>query len=147
MFGGAYVRERTEGRALCPTAKVVVPSGARLLPLSILGQNLHQLQKALCFFTMQQELQQLNDFTDISALRPALHSLCSRFGSVARLDILAASQAGRRQALCFLRMNSPAEERELMTELGVGRFGGDLVVIVDLQAANAAHSPHAALAA
>lgn len=81
---------------------------------------------------MQQELQQLNDFTDISTLRPALHSLCSRFGQVARLDILAARQAGRRQALCFLRMHSLEQESRLMNELGVGRFGGDLVVIVDL---------------
>lgn len=85
----------------------------------------------------------LQNFTDISSLRPALHSLCSRFGSVARLDILAASQAGKRQALCFLRMDSPAQERDLMAELGVGRFGGDLVVIVDLQPAVAEYSGHA----
>ena len=82
---------------------------------------------------MNNKFPHLQNFADISTLRPALHSLCSRFGSVARLDILAASQAGKRQALCFLRMDSPAQERELMTELGVGRFGGDLVVIVDLQ--------------
>jgi hypothetical protein len=81
---------------------------------------------------MHNEIDQLKNFTDISTLRPALHSLCSRFGSVARLDILAASQAGRRQALCFLRMGSPAQEQQLMRELGVGRFGGDLVVVVDL---------------
>jgi len=82
---------------------------------------------------MNNKFTHLQNFADISTLRPALHSLCSRFGSVARLDILAASQAGKRQALCFLRMDSPAQERDLMTELGVGRFGGDLVVIVDLQ--------------
>ncbi len=82
---------------------------------------------------MHHEFDQLNNFTDISALKPALHSLCSRYGSVARLDILAASQAGKRQALCFLRLGSAEQERHLMRELGVGRFGGDLVVIVDLQ--------------
>lgn len=81
---------------------------------------------------MQQELQQLSNFADISTLRPALHLLCSRYGAVARLDILAARQAGRRQALCFLRMDSVEQESHLMSELGVGRFGGDLVVIVDL---------------
>ena len=64
-----------------------------------------------------------------------MYSLCSRFGSIARLDILAAGQAGKRQALCFLRMDSPEQERALMSELGVGRFGGDLVVIVDLHTA------------
>ena len=82
---------------------------------------------------MHHEFDQLNNFADINALKPALHSLCSRYGSVARLDILAASQAGKRQALCFLRMGSAEQEHHLMSELGVGRFGGDLVVIVDLQ--------------
>ncbi|MFN3569423.1 MAG: hypothetical protein ACK4VX_04065 [Polaromonas sp.] len=81
---------------------------------------------------MNTPFDQLKNFTDIRAMRPALHSLCSRFGSVARLDILAASQAGKRQALCFFRMDSAEQEQQLMRELGVGRFGGDLVVIVDL---------------
>lgn len=81
---------------------------------------------------MQQELQQLKNFADIGTLRPALYSLCSRFGAIKRLDILAARQSGRRQALCFLRMDSLEQESHLMSELGVGRFGGDLVVIVDL---------------
>jgi hypothetical protein len=97
---------------------------------------------------MNHEFALLQNHADIATLRPALHSLCSRFGSVARLDILAASQAGRRQALCFLRMDSAAQERELMSELGVGRFGGDLVVILDLQASSASRRPLAeALAA
>ncbi|GAB3477513.1 hypothetical protein [Polaromonas eurypsychrophila] len=82
---------------------------------------------------MHHEFDQLKNFADISALKPALHTLCSRYGSVARLDILAASQAGKRQALCFLRMDSAEQEHQLMSELGVGRFGGDLVMIVDLQ--------------
>lgn len=81
---------------------------------------------------MHNQFDHLKNFPDIGTLRPALHSLCSRYGSVARLDILAASQAGKRQALCFLRMGSAAQEQQLMSELGVGRFGGDLVVIVDL---------------
>ncbi|MBA3592475.1 MAG: hypothetical protein H0W47_01570 [Polaromonas sp.] len=77
-------------------------------------------------------LDQLQKFSDIGTLKPAIHSLCSRYGSVARLDILAASQAGKRQALCFVRMDSAEQERQLMTELGVGRFAGDLVMIVDM---------------
>lgn len=81
---------------------------------------------------MHHEFDHLRHFTDINTLKPALHSLCSRYGSVTRLDILAASQAGKRQALCFLRMGSADQEHLLMSELGVGRFGGDLVVIVDL---------------
>ncbi len=82
---------------------------------------------------------QLNNFSDIGTLKPALHSLCSRYGSVARLDILAASQAGKRQALCFVRMDSAEQERRLMSDLGVGRFAGDLVMIVDLHTPGSVH--------
>lgn len=74
----------------------------------------------------------LKNCSDIKSLKRELHSLCSRFGSIARLDILTARQAGKRQALCFLRMDSAAQERKVMSELGVGRFGGDIVVVVDL---------------
>lgn len=87
---------------------------------------------------MDTTLDQLNGFPDIGALRPALLSVCSRFGSIARLDILAAGHAGKRQALCFLRMDSAEQEQQLISELGVGRFGGDLVVIVDLHSQEAA---------
>ncbi|MBA4329861.1 MAG: hypothetical protein C0428_16670 [Polaromonas sp.] len=81
---------------------------------------------------MNNTFDQLKNFSDIGTLKPAIHSLCSRYGSVARLDILAASQAGKRQALCFVRMDSAEQERQLMSDLGVGRFAGDLVMIVDL---------------
>ncbi|WP_411878547.1 hypothetical protein [Polaromonas sp. YR568] len=83
---------------------------------------------------MNTTLDELNGYADIGALRPALLSLCSRFGSIARLDILAATQAGKRQALCFLRMGSAEQEQQLIREFGVGRFGGDLVLVVDLNA-------------
>lgn len=81
---------------------------------------------------MNNILQPLQNCTDITDLKPALQSICARFGSVARLDILAASQAGKRQALCFLRMDSAEQEDQLVRELGVGRFGGDLVLVIDL---------------
>lgn len=77
-------------------------------------------------------LDSLKNFTDVSTLRPALLSLCSRFGSILRLDILTACQAGKRQALCFLRMDSAEHEQQIMNELGVGRFGGDIVLVIDL---------------
>lgn len=78
-------------------------------------------------------LDRLKNCPDIKSLKLELCSLCSRFGSVARLDVLMARQAGKRQALCFLRMDSPEQEQQVMSELGVGRFGGDLVVVIDLQ--------------
>lgn len=89
--------------------------------------------------------QQLENFSDIGTLKPAIHSLCSRYGSVARLDILAASQAGKRQALCFVRMDSAEQERQLMSDLGVGRFAGDLVMIVDLHTPGTVRSETAGL--
>lgn len=82
---------------------------------------------------MNNALEQLKNCTDISALRLGMCSLFSRFGSIVRLDILTARQAGKRQALCFLRMDSPEHEQQLMSQFGVGRFGGDLVVVIDLQ--------------
>jgi hypothetical protein len=81
---------------------------------------------------MHNDLEQLKNCADINALKVKLCSLCSRFGSIARLEILTARQAGKRQALCFLRMGSPEQERKVMNALGVGRFGGDLVVVIDL---------------
>ena len=81
---------------------------------------------------MNHEFEQLKTTAEIGSLRPALHSICSRYGSVARLDIMAATQAGRHQALCFLRMDSPEQEQQLMSDLGVGRFGGDIVLVMDL---------------
>lgn len=81
---------------------------------------------------MNTPLDELKSCTDIGTLRSALLAVCTRFGSIARLDILAAGQAGKRQALCFLRMNSDEQEQQLARELGIGRFGGDLVLVVSL---------------
>ncbi len=66
--------------------------------------------------------------------------LCADFGAISRLDILPASHLGKRQALCFLRMATLEQEEKMIRELGIGRFGGDLILVVDLlqrEAANA----------
>ena len=81
---------------------------------------------------MNDALEQLKKCTNPSDLRIALYELCARFGGILRLDILEASQQGKRQALCFLRLQTHEQEQQFMAELGVGRFSGDLVVIVDL---------------
>ena len=65
-----------------------------------------------------------------------MHMLCANFGPIRRLDILEASQQGKRQALCFLRLETDRQEQQLMSTLGIGRFSGDLVVIVDLSTQN-----------
>lgn len=81
---------------------------------------------------MSNSLDHLRHCENVNVLRASLSSICSRFGSIARLDILTASQAGKRQALCFLRMSSVEQEQQVMNALGVGRFGGDIVMIIDL---------------
>ncbi len=89
---------------------------------------------------MNKLLEQLEQCDGIDSLHPAMLSLCARFGSISRLDILPASHLGKRQALCFLRMDTPEQEEKIVRELGVGRFGGDLILVVDLvqrEAANA----------
>ena len=81
---------------------------------------------------MDTSLEALRSCPNVGAVRSALHFVCSRFGSIRRLDIIDSSRGGTRQAVCFMRMNSVEQETELARELGVGRFGGDLVFIVDL---------------
>jgi len=81
------------------------------------------------------ELDQLQQCPDIATLQTALRNMCTRFGSVTQLNIVPAAHAGKQQALCFLRMASEEEEKKLMSGLGIGRFGGELVVVVDLLAA------------
>ena len=91
---------------------------------------------------------------DIAALRTALQEMCAPFGTVRRMDILTAVHEGRQQAICFLRMATPEQEQALMRLLGicflrmatpeqeqalmrllgVGRFGGEIVFVVDLDA-------------
>ena len=77
------------------------------------------------------ELDQLR-CPDIASLRLALVQLCGRYGSIAQLSVLPAGHTGKLQALCFLRMSTPEEERRLMSGLGIGRFGGELVIVADL---------------
>ena len=80
------------------------------------------------------ELDQLQQCPDIATLQTVLGTLYSRFGSVTQLNIVPAAHAGKQQALCFVRMASEEEEQQLMSGLGIGRFGGELVVVVDLLA-------------
>lgn len=69
---------------------------------------------------------------DTDSLRSAVSALCAEFGRVTYIDILTMAEAEKRQALCFLRLESAAQEGQLMTAFGVTRFGDDLLFIVDL---------------
>lgn len=81
------------------------------------------------------ELDQLQRCPDVATLQAELRRLCSRFGTVTQLSIVPTTHSGKRQVLCLLRMASAEEEAQLMSGLGIGRFGGELVVVVDLLAA------------
>ena len=69
---------------------------------------------------------------DTDSLRSAVSALCAEFGKVTQIDILTMAEAEKRQALCFLRLESEAQEGQVMTAFGVTRFGDDLLFIVDL---------------
>ena len=69
---------------------------------------------------------------DPASLRSALSELCTEFGKVMRIDVFTMAEARKRRALCFLRLESEAQERQLMSALGAARLGEDLLVIVDL---------------
>ena len=77
-------------------------------------------------------LNELRGCSSVEALRSVLWSVCDRYGTVQRLDILTATHEGMQQAICFLRMDSADSERRLMKSLGIGRFGGELVLVIDL---------------
>ena len=81
---------------------------------------------------MNNSLQDLARCGDANSLASALHTLCAGFGSLSRLDILTMTDAGKRRAVCLLRLDSPEREQDLMATLGAGRFGEDLCVVLDL---------------
>lgn len=79
-------------------------------------------------------LDRLRYCPDIATLKPALQGVCEKFGHVTRLDVLSAIHEGTRQAICFLRLESPEKEQMLMQSLGVGRFNGEIAFVLDLGA-------------
>ena len=81
---------------------------------------------------MNNAMKDLVQCGDVGSLESALRTLCAEFGSVSQLDILTMTDAGKRQAVCLLRLDSSEQERRLMTKLGAGRFGEDLCVVVNL---------------
>ncbi len=82
--------------------------------------------------TSQTWLHALAGCGDAASLRSAVSGLCAAFGKVTSIEILTMAEHQKRQALCFLRLESAAQETQLMTSLGALRFGSDVLVIVDL---------------
>ena len=79
-------------------------------------------------------LRDLQQYATAETLTPALQSLCRHFGLIEKLVILTAKHEGTKQAICFLRLALEEQEQALMKALGVGRFGGEIVIVVDLKA-------------
>ncbi len=82
--------------------------------------------------TSLDRLKSLAGCGDLASLRSAVQELCTEFGKVTRIDVLTLAEAERRRALCFLRLESKAQEQQLITTLGASRFGDEVLVIVDL---------------
>ena len=74
----------------------------------------------------------------VLTLHDQLHALFSRYGQVQRLDLVRTDQGQARRVMCFLRMASDFQEQALVSALGMGRFGGDLVWVLALDAAGLA---------
>jgi len=69
----------------------------------------------------------------VDDLKRELRALCAPYGTISRLDVLRSQRSGKRQAICLWRMESHEREQQVISEFGVGRFGGDLVAVVELQ--------------
>lgn len=93
--------------------------------------QIHQLKAAF---------EELGASNDLGSIKSALLHICSEFGTVRRLDVLLARQGEKRQALCFLRMKTTEQERQVMRFLAVARFAGDLVIVVDLPPPERVHA-------
>ncbi|HMN22160.1 MAG TPA: RNA-binding protein [Ottowia sp.] len=76
---------------------------------------------------------QLGPCSDVAMLKSRVADVSAGYGALKRLDILTAVHEGRRQAICFMRLQTPEQEEALMRSLGVGRFDGEIVFTVDLQ--------------
>jgi len=77
-------------------------------------------------------LKALSDCGDICNLRSAVKDICAEFGRVRTLDVLTIRDTDKRRALCFLRLESAAQEGQLIGALDAVRFGEEVLIIVDL---------------
>jgi hypothetical protein len=93
-------------------------------------------------FTPLHALRDLQQYATAETLTPALHRLCRHFGLIEKLVILTAKHEGTKQAICFLRLKLEEQEQALMQALGVGRFGGEIVIVVDLKPTDPSHELH-----
>lgn len=118
-----------------PVTAAALPASA---PVRIPSPPTSPGPKAVQLPAASAPLHQLGACTDMTSLRSALSALCARFGAVAQLDVIPMDQPGHPQALCLWRMQSPEAQDRLRREWGVGCFGGELVLVVDMAPATTA---------
>ena len=82
--------------------------------------------------TPRERLASLGSCGGADSLRSAVSALCAEFGRVTKIDVFTMTEAQKRRALCFLRLESAEQEQQLIADFGAARFGEDLLVIVDL---------------
>jgi hypothetical protein len=82
--------------------------------------------------TSRERLDSLAIGGNTARLRLDVSALCAEFGKVTKIDVFTMTEAEKRRALCFLRLESAAQERALIAGLGASRMGEDLLVIVEL---------------
>jgi hypothetical protein len=70
--------------------------------------------------------------SDTASLNRAIQELCTESGIVARVDIVTLARSGKRQALCFLRVDPVSHEGQLIGTPGLIRLGNELLFIADL---------------
>jgi len=104
-------------------------SPARAANASVSGQA-HASGSAIA--SCAERVKSLASCRDALSLKSAVQALCTPFGKVTQLDVLTMAESERRRALCFLRLESSAQEQELMRSLGAPRFGEDVLIVVDL---------------
>jgi len=114
MYAGGHTID-----ALCPSAD------GRPLPKA-------DNRRVSAASTSRNRLQSLAGCGDPASLRSAVRELCAEFGKVTRVEVFTLAGDDRRRAFCLLRLESAAQERQLMTELGATCFGDDLLLVVDL---------------
>ncbi len=80
--------------------------------------------------TCADQLKSLTECRDVASLSSAVRELCAEFGKVTQIDVLTIAEAKRRRALCLLRLESMAQEQQLMATLSASRFGDDVLIVV-----------------
>ena len=83
---------------------------------------------------MSPAIEKLRTCISAGELNAALRLLCVSFGTVSSLKIIEVEKPGQRQMMCFLRFENILAMQCFSTEFGVGIFGGELILIVDLYA-------------